>query len=93
MSNLQIHLVTKLRTMKQHRICLNNRIDFWLFKGLEMFYYQHFVCNYIYFLKSSVQKGILLSKEDKSQNAMLCYNKALSIDEENVEAFVARGAL
>ena len=35
----------------------------------------------------------VLSKVDKSQNAILCYNKALSIDEENVEAFVARGAL
>ena len=41
----------------------------------------------------SVQKGINLFKEDKNQDAILCFNKALSIDQQNVEAFVARGAL
>lgn len=32
-------------------------------------------------------------KENKSQDAILSFNKALQIDEKNVEAFVARGAL
>lgn len=41
----------------------------------------------------NVQKGIALFKEERNQDAILCYNKALSIDEENVEAYVARGAL
>jgi len=41
----------------------------------------------------SVQKGIACVKEDRSQEAMMCYNKALTIDSENVEAYVARGAL
>ncbi len=41
----------------------------------------------------SVQKGIACFKEGRAQDAVLCYNKALSIDEQNVEAYVARGAL
>lgn len=41
----------------------------------------------------SVQRGITLLKENKSQDAILSFNKALQIDEKNVEAFVARGAL
>ena len=54
-----------------------------------------FIFNLIHYktLFHSVQRGINLFKEDKSQDAMLCYNKALSIDSGSVEAFVARGAL
>ena len=46
-----------------------------------------------FFLSKSVQRGINLFKEDKNQDAILCYNKAISIDAESVEAYVARGAL
>lgn len=41
---------------------------------------------------NSVAKGIKLFKENNS-DAINHFNKALSIDEENVEALVARGAL
>lgn len=41
----------------------------------------------------NVQKGISYFKEDRIQDAKVSYNKALSIDDENVEAYVARGAL
>lgn len=41
----------------------------------------------------SVQKGISYFKDERIQDAMLSYNKALSYDPENVEAYVARGAL
>lgn len=41
----------------------------------------------------NVQKGISYFKENRNQDAKVSYNKALSIDEENVEAYVARGAL
>lgn len=41
----------------------------------------------------SVQRGISLFKEDKIQDSILSYQKALSIDEGCVEAYVARGAL
>jgi tetratricopeptide (TPR) repeat protein len=41
----------------------------------------------------NVERGIHLVKENKSVDALLCYNKALSIDVDNVEAYVARGAL
>ncbi|CAF0960137.1 unnamed protein product [Brachionus calyciflorus] len=40
-----------------------------------------------------VQKGVTRFKEGKSEDAILNYHKALQIDEECVEAFVARGAL
>lgn len=56
-----------------------------------MFFEIWFIKNFDQF--SSVQKGIALFKEERNQDAILCYNKALSIDEENVEAYVARGAL
>lgn len=41
----------------------------------------------------SVQKGIEHFKAERTMEALQCYNKALSIDNENVEAYVARGAL
>jgi hypothetical protein len=41
----------------------------------------------------NVQKGIKLAKENRNVEAVVFYNKALSIDENNVEAYVARGAL
>jgi Tfp pilus assembly protein PilF len=41
----------------------------------------------------SVQRGVGLFRDGKNQDAMHSYNKALSIDENNVEAYVARGAL
>lgn len=41
----------------------------------------------------SVQRGVSLFREGKNHDALLCYNKALSIDDGNVEAFVAKGAL
>jgi tetratricopeptide (TPR) repeat protein len=40
-----------------------------------------------------VTRGICLFKENKSDDAILYFNKALSIDEENVEALVAKGAM
>lgn len=47
----------------------------------------------IFFHFQSVQKGVSLFREGKPIDAMLSYNKALSIDSDNVEAYVARGAL
>jgi tetratricopeptide (TPR) repeat protein len=41
----------------------------------------------------NVQKGIILFKENRNLEASVYYNKALSIDEDNVEAYVARGAM
>lgn len=41
----------------------------------------------------NVEKGVKYFKEDRSNDAMVCFKKAISIDEENVEAYVARGAL
>lgn len=41
----------------------------------------------------NVQKGISLFKENRNMEAVVYYNKALNIDERNVEAYVARGAL
>ena len=41
----------------------------------------------------NVQKGIGLFKENRNLEASVYYNKALSIDEDNVEAYVARGAM
>ena len=41
----------------------------------------------------NVQKGISLFKENRNMEAVVYYNKALTIDERNVEAYVARGAL
>ena len=38
-------------------------------------------------------QGVQLYKEGKHNEAMSLYNKALDIDSENVEAFVARGAM
>ena len=44
-------------------------------------------------LLSSVQRGISWFKQDRFYDAILCYRQALSYDEQNVEAYVARGAL
>ena len=41
----------------------------------------------------NVQKGISLFKENRSMEAVVYYNKAISIDQQNVDAYVARGAL
>lgn len=41
----------------------------------------------------SVVQGVKLYKEGKQMEAMSCYNKALDIDPDNVEALVARGAM
>lgn len=41
----------------------------------------------------NVSEGIALFKANKHADAFLCLNKALSIDPNNVEALVARGAL
>jgi tetratricopeptide (TPR) repeat protein len=41
----------------------------------------------------SVEKGVALIKQDNYYDAILCFRQALQCDENNVEAFVARGAL
>jgi tetratricopeptide (TPR) repeat protein len=41
----------------------------------------------------NVHKGISLFKENRNLEAVVYYNKAISIDELNVDAYVARGAL
>lgn len=45
------------------------------------------------FVFYSVAEGIQQFKESKHVEAMQNFNKALQIDAQNVEAFVARGAL
>ncbi len=40
-----------------------------------------------------MSRGIKLFKENETADAMLQFNKALAIDEYNVEGLVARGAL
>jgi hypothetical protein len=42
---------------------------------------------------NSVSRGIKLFKENETSDAMIHFNKALAIDEENVDGLVARGAL
>ena len=44
-------------------------------------------------MRNSVAEGIRYFKDGKYPEAMQYLNKALQIDEDNVEALVARGAL
>lgn len=41
----------------------------------------------------NVERGVRYFKEDRNIDALVYFNKAISIDEETVEAYVARGAL
>ena len=41
----------------------------------------------------SVADGVVFFKRGQHEEAFQCLNKALQIDTENVEAFVAKGAL
>lgn len=41
----------------------------------------------------SVADGVVFFKRGQHEEAFRCLNKALQIDSENVEAFVAKGAL
>lgn len=41
----------------------------------------------------SVVKGVKLYKDGSHTDALSLYNKALDYDPDNIEAFVARGAL
>lgn len=41
----------------------------------------------------SVADGVMFYKRGQYEEAFQCLNKALQIDTENVEAFVAKGAL
>jgi tetratricopeptide (TPR) repeat protein len=43
--------------------------------------------------QQNVEKGVDYFKQDRISDAMACFKKALSIDDQNVDAFVARGAL
>ena len=53
-----------------------------------------FYVNLMNIKTNSVSRGIKLFKENEtSDDAMIHFNKALAIDEENVDGLVARGAL